>query len=120
MRDHNPAMVCIPALPRPAAALNMDRIAVIGAILRDPKTSQRDFNGMIASFKGIVKGRMGIPFDAKNLAVIAITVEGDLDEINSLTGRLGRLPGVTVKTAVSGESAAEESSAGKSASGDEP
>jgi putative iron-only hydrogenase system regulator len=82
----------------------MNRIAVIGAILEDPGNSQQEFNSIVASFKGIIKGRMGIPFDAENKAVIAITVEGDLDEINSLTGKLGRLPGVTVKTAVSSDS----------------
>jgi putative iron-only hydrogenase system regulator len=81
----------------------MNRIAVIGAILEDPGNSQQEFNSIVAAFKGIIKGRMGIPFDAENKAVIAITVEGDLDEINSLTGKLGRLPGVTVKTAVSSD-----------------
>ncbi|MDR2553530.1 MAG: iron-only hydrogenase system regulator [Treponema sp.] len=81
----------------------MSRIAVIGAILENPRTSQQPFNEIVAAFKGIIKGRMGIPFDAENRAVIAITVEGDLDGINSLTGKLGQLAGVTVKTAVSGE-----------------
>ena len=80
----------------------MSRIAVIGAILENPRKSQQPFNDTVASFKGIIKGRMGIPFDTENRAVIAITVEGDLDEINSLTGKLGQLAGVTVKTAVSG------------------
>jgi len=79
----------------------MNRIAVIGAILEDPGNSQQQFNNIVASFKGIIKGRMGIPFDAENAAVIAITLQGDLDEINALTGKLGKLPGVTVKTAVS-------------------
>jgi putative iron-only hydrogenase system regulator len=79
----------------------MNRIAVIGAILEDPRNSQQQFNDIVGGFKGIVKGRMGIPFDAENKAVIAITVEADLDEINALTGKLGKLPGVTVKTAVS-------------------
>lgn len=84
----------------------MDRIAVIGAVLEQPRETQGAFNDTLGSFKGIVKGRMGIPFDADDAAVIAITVRGELDEINALTGRLGRLPGVTVKTAVSGERSA--------------
>jgi putative iron-only hydrogenase system regulator len=79
----------------------MTRIAVIGAVLERPRESQGQFNETVASFKGIIKGRMGIPFDAENAAVIAITLQGDLDEINALTGKLGKLPGVTVKTAVS-------------------
>ncbi|MDR1932251.1 MAG: iron-only hydrogenase system regulator [Spirochaetales bacterium] len=81
----------------------MKRIAVIGAVLEKPRNSQKAFNETVASFKGIVKGRMGIPFDEEDMAVIAITLVGELDEINALTGTLGNLPGVTVKTAVSGE-----------------
>jgi putative iron-only hydrogenase system regulator len=79
------------------------RIAVIGAVLEQPQKSQKEFNETVSSFKGIVKGRMGIPFAEEDMAVIAITVVGELDEINALTGKLGNLPGVAVKTAVSGE-----------------
>lgn len=79
----------------------MRRIAVIGAILEDPARTQNYFNETVSSFKGIVKGRMGIPFDKENLAVISLTVEGNLDEINTLTGKLGSLDGITVKTAIS-------------------
>jgi putative iron-only hydrogenase system regulator len=79
----------------------MTRIAVIGAIIESPSLNQNAFNNTLASFRGIVKGRMGIPFIEEDLAVISITLIGDLDEINALTGRLGRLAGVTVKTAIS-------------------
>ena len=79
----------------------MKRIAVIGAILEQPQLCQKPFNDTVANFKGIVKGRMGIPFDEENMAVISLTVLADLDEINALTGKLGNLPHVTVKTAVS-------------------
>jgi putative iron-only hydrogenase system regulator len=45
---------------------------------------------------------MGIPFDEEGMSVIAITVAGELDDINALTGKLGSIPNVAVKTAVSG------------------
>jgi putative iron-only hydrogenase system regulator len=79
----------------------MERIAVIGAILENPQICQKLFNETVSLYKGIVKGRMGIPFDEENVAVIALTLRGELDEINALTGKLGNLPHVTVKTAVS-------------------
>ncbi|MFP3040290.1 iron-only hydrogenase system regulator [Treponema primitia] len=81
----------------------MRRIAVIGAILEKPRDSQKAFNDTVSLFKGIVKGRMGIPVAEEDLAVISITLQGDLDEINALTGKLGNLPGVTIKTAVSSD-----------------
>lgn len=86
----------------------MSRIAVIGAILEKPQLCQKDFNETVSTFKGIIKGRMGIPFDNENMSVISITVVGELDDINALTGRLGRLLHVTVKTAVSAKAIGED------------
>lgn len=41
----------------------MKKIAVIGAVLEEPNKVQQEFNDVVASFKGIVRGRMGIPFE---------------------------------------------------------
>jgi len=78
----------------------MKRIAVISAVLDEPHHCQKEFNDTVSEFQGIVKGRMGIPFEEVPVAVISLTVVGDLDDINSLTGKLGRIEGVTVRTAV--------------------
>jgi len=78
----------------------MKRIAVISAVLDEPHHCQQAFNDTVSGFQGIVKGRMGIPFEEVPVAVISLTVVGDLDDINSLTGKLGRIEGVTVRTAV--------------------
>lgn len=79
----------------------MNRIAVISAILENPATSQQVFNDVVSSFHEIVRGRMGIPFDQHQIAVISLTLCGPLDKINSLTGKLGSIPGVQVKAAIS-------------------
>ncbi len=79
----------------------MARIAVISAILEEPARNQQEFNDLISIHHAIVRGRMGIPFESAGLAVISVTVVGDMDQINSLTGKLGNIPGVTVKTAIS-------------------
>ncbi|MDR0630268.1 MAG: iron-only hydrogenase system regulator [Treponema sp.] len=80
----------------------MRRIAVIGAVLEKPQFSQKAFNETVSLYKEIVKGRMGVPFDEEDIGVISLTLLGELDAINALTGKLGNLPHVTVKTAVSG------------------
>jgi len=77
------------------------RIAVISAILENPSETQNEFNNLVSNFKGIIKGRMGIPFQEEGIAVITITVVGELDEINALTGKLGNIKGVIVKTSIS-------------------
>lgn len=79
----------------------MKRIAVISAILENPERSQGEFNALVASFKGIVKGRMGLPMPEYEAAVITIVLAGELDDINSLTGKIGALRDVQVKTSVS-------------------
>ena len=79
----------------------MKRIAVISAILDDPKEVQSEFNELISQFKGLIKGRMGLPMPEHGVTVISITLLGELDEINTLTGKIGKLGGVQVKTSVS-------------------
>lgn len=80
----------------------MKRIAIIGAVLEQPHLNRHKFNDTISEFRNIVKGHMGTPFNNENINVFSVTVMGDLNEINALTGRLGNIPHVTVKAAVSG------------------
>ena len=79
----------------------MRKIAIIGAVLDSPRESQSAFNDVVAAYKPIVRGRMGIPFAGEGVSVISLIVLGTLDEINSLTGKLGSIPGVNVKTSFS-------------------
>lgn len=79
----------------------MKKIAVIAAVLEEPEQTQQEFNHIIGEFKGIIKGRMGIPSPEHHLSMIAIIVQGDMDEINHLTGKLGSIAGVSVKSAIS-------------------
>lgn len=77
------------------------KFAVIGAILDRPRETQQLFNETVSEYKRIVKGRMGIPYEEAGVSVISIIVFGTMDEINGLTGKLGNLKGVTVKTSIS-------------------
>lgn len=79
----------------------MAKVAVISAILEEPDKSQHQFNEVLSSFKGLIKGRMGIPMDEYGVSVISITVVGELNDINSLTGKLGNIEHVYVKTSIS-------------------
>ncbi|MEN6313299.1 MAG: TM1266 family iron-only hydrogenase system putative regulator [Clostridiaceae bacterium] len=81
----------------------MKRAAIISAILDKPQDSQRAFNDIISEYHDIVRGRMGIPFGQGKIALVSLTVVAELDRINSLTGRLGKLDGVTVKASVAKE-----------------
>ncbi len=80
------------------------KVAVISAILEDAQGVQSRFNEIVSEFKEIVRGRTGIPFDQYGISVITIIVIGEMDEINGLTGKLGNLKNVSVKTSISKKS----------------
>ena len=78
----------------------MKKIAVIGAVLDHPEAKVGTFNSILSDYKHIVRGRMGLPYDEHGISIVAITVMGTLNDINTLTGKLGTVPGVTVKTSI--------------------
>lgn len=78
----------------------MKRIAVISALLEDPQHTSQAFNDIVVNFKGIIRGRMGLPMIEEQVSVITLVVSGELDAINSLTGKLGKLSNVSVKTSI--------------------
>ena len=74
------------------------RVAVIGIIIQD-LDSASNLNEIIHEYRDIVLGRMGIPYRQKNIHIMSIAVDAPATAINALTGKIGRLKGVTVKTA---------------------
>jgi putative iron-only hydrogenase system regulator len=48
----------------------------------------------------MIIGRMGLPYRERNVSVISLIVDGTTDELGALTGKLGNLPKVTVKSAL--------------------
>ncbi|KXB44220.1 hypothetical protein HMPREF3188_01332 [Tissierellia bacterium KA00581] len=77
------------------------KIAIISAILENPAKCQAEFNNVVSGYSDIILGRMGLPLKDKGVSVISITLLGDMDRINALTGKIGKIEHVTVKTAVS-------------------
>ncbi|BAH05144.1 TM1266 family iron-only hydrogenase system putative regulator [Clostridium kluyveri] len=75
------------------------RIAVVGIVVEDLDNAPI-VNSILHSFSDIIVGRLGIPYREKNISVISIIVDGTSDEISSMTGKLGRINGINVKTAI--------------------
>ncbi len=72
------------------------KIAVVAMMIEDASVSDR-VNTLLHQYADKVVGRMGIPYREKNLNIISVVIDAAPDEINSLSGNLGRLPGVRVK-----------------------
>ena len=76
------------------------RVAIIGIIV-DNRDSVPALNTLLSEYGEYIIGRMGIPYEKKNINIVSIAIDAPQNEISSLTGKIGRLQGVSVKTAYS-------------------
>ncbi len=77
------------------------RIAVVSIVLDEPRDVQEQVNKIIADNKDIIRGRMGLPLNEEDVSIISLAVIGENDQINALTGKLGAIDQVNVKTSFS-------------------
>ena len=77
------------------------RIVVIGIVVEEPESVER-LNEILHEYREAIIGRMGIPYRQKNLSIISLAVDAPQETISALSGRIGKLPGVSSKTAYSG------------------
>ena len=76
------------------------RLAIIAIVVED-SSSVTDLNALLHEYSAYIIGRMGIPYPARRVSLISVAIDAPSDAISALTGKLGRLSGVTVKTAYS-------------------
>ena len=76
------------------------RVAIIGIIVEDPDSVEA-LNELLHSYRSNNIGRMGIPYKEKNMSIISIVVDAPQDEISALSGKIGKLHGISSKTAYS-------------------
>ena len=76
------------------------RLAII-AIVVENRDCVLALNHLLHEYGEYIIGRMGIPYPARNVSLISVAVDAPSDIISALTGKIGRLEGLTVKTAYS-------------------
>ncbi len=82
------------------------RIAVIGIIVENPDSVEA-LNGLLHQFRQYIIGRMGIPYHQRGIFIISVAVDAPQDITNQLTGKIGRLDGITAKTTYANTSGAK-------------
>jgi putative iron-only hydrogenase system regulator len=87
------------------------RVAVMGIIVEDPESVEQ-LNEVLHEFAGHIIGRMGIPYRERGISVISVAVDAPENVISALAGRVGAIPGVSVKTAYSNVSFDEDDEPG--------
>ncbi len=74
-----------------------DRVALIGIILESEDSIDK-VNSLLSEYRKHIIGRMGIPYDKKELNIISVVLDAPQDVISALSGKLGALKGVSTKT----------------------
>lgn len=75
------------------------RIGVVGIIIEE--FSNATFvNEILHVFGNLIVGRIGVPYKDRGIFVISVIVDGTMDEISAMTGKLGKIAGVNVKAAI--------------------
>lgn len=72
------------------------RIAVVSVLVTDRSVSDK-VNAVLSAYGDWILGRMGIPYKEKKVAVLSVVLDAPVEITNALTGKLGRLSGVSVK-----------------------
>ena len=80
------------------------RVAVVAIIVRE-KASVAALNELLHQYGQYVIGRMGVPYQQRGVSIISVAVDAPGDVISALSGKLGRLKGVTAKTVYAPEDA---------------
>ncbi|MBQ7665278.1 MAG: iron-only hydrogenase system regulator [Synergistaceae bacterium] len=76
------------------------RVAVMSIIVENV-SSIETLNNTLHEYRDYIIGRMGLPYRPKNINIISIALDAPQDVISALSGRIGNLEGVNVKTAFS-------------------
>ena len=74
------------------------RIGVVSIIVTNRTSQAAKVNEIVSDHGEMIIGRMGIPYPPKGVNIISLIIHGSTDEIGALTGKLGSLEGVQVKS----------------------
>ena len=80
------------------------RVAVLAIIVKD-KASVARLNELLHQSAQWIVGRMGVPYPRRDVSIISVAMDAPADEISALSGKIGRLPGITAKTVYAPEDA---------------
>ena len=76
------------------------RIAVIGIVIEKDRQASFKVNEVLSAYGDYIVGRMGVPDKANDVYCISVIIKATTEVISAMTGKLGRIQNVTVKSAV--------------------
>ena len=82
--------------------MEQTRVALLAIVVENPDSVQA-LNELLHQYGSYIIGRMGLPYPKRGVKLISIMLDAPMDVISALSGKVGRLPGVSAKTAYSKE-----------------
>ncbi|MCK4947649.1 MAG: iron-only hydrogenase system regulator [Candidatus Aureabacteria bacterium] len=79
------------------------RLGFVGIIIEDRKRQASQVNEVLSAYGDVIVARMGLPYREKICSVITLIVDTTTDKLGALTGKLGQIPGISVKSALAKE-----------------
>ena len=73
------------------------KVALIGIVVENPESVMK-LNTLLHEYSAYIIGRMGLPYHKREISIISVALDAPQDTINALSGKLGRLEGVSTKT----------------------
>ena len=77
------------------------RLGFVGLIIEDREKNAAHVNTLLSEFGDIILARTGVPCPKRNCSAITLVIDATTNQLGSLTGRLGRVDGVSVKSMLS-------------------
>lgn len=76
------------------------RIAILGIIVEDPSAVEK-LNDVLHEYREYIIGRMGLPYPKRGVNIISVAVDAPQDTINTLSGKIGSIEGISAKACYS-------------------
>ena len=76
------------------------RVAIIAIVVENP-TNIDQLNQLLHEYRDGIIGRMGVPYPKRNLSLISVAMDAPQDRISALSGKIGRIEGITARTVYS-------------------
>ena len=80
------------------------RVALVAIIVRE-NASVSALNELLHQYGSYMVGRMGVPCRSRGVNIISVAMDAPADVISALSGKIGKLPGITAKTVYAPEDA---------------
>ena len=79
--------------------MEQSRLGIVGIIVEDREKSAA-LNAILHQYAEIIVGRLGIPYRDRGVSIISLAVDGSNEDISAMTGKIGQLEGVSVKSVI--------------------